>query len=84
MLLSCAPTFLNYHKLPPNQSGLPTEYTEENVKLWEAFLDKTYRVGENKRLHDELNVWLKETNSPVNLDDWIGALCPSPHFNIYK
>lgn len=84
LLLSCAPTYLGYHKLPANQSGLPTEYTEENVKKWESFIDKTYRIGENKRLHDELNEWLKEKNCPANLDDWPGTLCPSPHFNIYK
>lgn len=82
MLLSCAPSFLGYRKLPPHQSGLPTEYTEENVKLWENFLDQTYRVGDNKKLHDMINDWLKETKSPVNLDDYYHHNCPSPYFNI--
>ena len=84
MLLSCAPTFLGFRKLPPHQSGLPTEYTPENERLWETFVDQTYRAGESKILHDQLNDWLKETNSPVNLDDYYYILAPSPFFNIYK
>lgn len=77
--------FIGYHKLPPHQSGLPTEYNPENVKLWEDFINKTYRSGTNKALNDSINQWLKETNSPVNLDDgWYHHNCPSPYINFYN
>lgn len=52
--------------------------------MWNDFLDKTYRTGKNKELHDLLNTWLKETNSPVNLDAYYHHNCPSPFFNIYN
>lgn len=35
------------------------------------FLNKTWRVGKNKELHDLINQWLKEKNCPVNLGDLI-------------
>ena len=84
LLLSPAPTYLGYRKLPPNQSGLPTEYTDANVLLWEDFLKKTWLQGPSREIHDLLNVWLKETNSQVNLDDYYHTLCPSNCFNIYN
>ena len=52
------------------------------MALWEDFLDKSYRKGDNKKLHDMINDWLKETKSPVNLDDYYHHNCPSPYFNI--
>lgn len=54
------------------------------MELWNNFLNKTYRIGKNYELHNLLNKWLKDTNSPVNLDDYYHHNCPSPYFNIYN
>lgn len=82
LLLSMAPTYLGYEKLPPHQSGLPTEYTAENLTLWNDFLKQTWLQGKSKEVHDELNEWLKETKCPGNLDDFYHTLVPSKYFNI--
>ena len=84
LLLSPAPTYLGYEKLPPHQSGLPTEYTPKNVELWNDFLKKTWLQGKSKEIHDLLNDWLKAMNSPAKLDNWYHTLCPSEYFNIYN
>jgi len=59
-LFSAALNYVGYEKFPPPQSGLPTEYTPENVKLWQDFIDRALRVGPFKQLIDNVNNFMKE------------------------
>lgn len=43
VILSAAPTFIGHHQLPPPRSGLNGDYTEENIKKWNQFIEDAYR-----------------------------------------
>lgn len=66
----------------PPESGLPTENTEENRKLWNDFIDKAYRSSPFKEVKDRVSNFLKEKNCE-DLDDHYFILKPSPYLNIY-
>lgn len=56
---SCALNFVGLKGMPPPQSGLPTEWSPENEKLWEDFIDRAYRTGPWKTLRDKCSEFLK-------------------------
>ena len=68
VILSAAPTFFGHFQLPPPRSGLDGEYTEENRKKWNQFIEDAYRDEKFLKFMKELNSYLKQENAPVNLD----------------
>ena len=54
----------------------------ENVKLWNDFIDKAYRVGPFKEVKDNVCRFLKEKGVD-GLDDKYYMLKFSPYLNIY-
>lgn len=83
LIMSSAPTYFGHWQLPPPISGLPGNFTPENVTKWESFIDETYRGPHLRPLLNELNLWLKQRNCP-NLDGHYSFYTPSPFLNIYN
>ena len=54
------------------------------MKLWEDFIEKALRHEDYLKFLDEANRWLKETNSPVNLDGRYYAHAPSPYLSVFN
>lgn len=63
---------------------MPGDYTPENVKLWEDFIEKALKHEDYLNFLNEVNQWLKDTKSPVNLDGRHYAQAPSPYLSVYN
>lgn len=70
--------------LPLLKSGLPGDYTEENVKLWKNFIEKTLKNEDYLKFLKETNDWMKETKCPVNIDGRYYCNTPSCYLNVYN
>jgi hypothetical protein len=82
-LFSAAMNFTAGHpKMPPPQSGLPTEYNPENARKWQEFIDKAYKGGPYKEFKDQVSNFLKEHNCP-SIDGEYNFNEISPYLNIY-
>lgn len=63
---------------------MPGDYTSENVKLWNFFIEQALKHEDYLKFLDEANKWLKETKSPVNLDGRYYAQAPSPYLSVFN
>lgn len=81
-LFSAALNYIGYPKLPPPQSGLPTDLTPDNTKLWEEFVDKAYRTGPYKELKDGVSKFLRD-NGVDDIEEQYFVFKFSPYLNIY-
>lgn len=64
------------------KSGLPGDYTEENVRLWKEFIEKAFKNEDYLRFLKETNEWMKETKCPVNIDGKYYCNTPSCYLNV--
>ena len=54
------------------------------MKLWNDFIERALKHEDYLKFLDEVNRWLKETKSPVNLDGRYYAQAPSPYLSVYN